>query len=113
MLKNMIRFEILFPINFNDGTVIPSSVKHRTILEMQEHFGAASVEQGFILGYWTANEKDRVYIDKNYRVFVDVIAEELFRATEWFSLKKPMWLVSFQQEEIWLVFYPLIRISNL
>ena len=109
MLQNMIRFEILFPIHFNNGEIIPLNMKSEAISQIRRRFGAVSVEGGYILGYWT-DEEEKVIVDKNCKIFVDTIAIEIYESIKWFSQMKQLWLISFKQEEIWLVFYPLTRI---
>jgi hypothetical protein len=44
------RFEILLPLQFNDGRDVPPDLLGRTAREIQSHFGAVSWESQVIQG---------------------------------------------------------------
>jgi hypothetical protein len=46
------RFEVLLPRQFNDGRPIPEEWRAEAVLEITDHFGAASYETQTVLGHW-------------------------------------------------------------
>ena len=46
------RYEILLPLQFNDGRPVPDSVLAETLLELRIEFGAVSCETQSIRGWW-------------------------------------------------------------
>jgi len=38
------RFEVLLPLQFNDGSDVPAELLAEAVLEIVDHFGAASYE---------------------------------------------------------------------
>jgi hypothetical protein len=43
MSRALRRFEILLPLKFNDGSVVPGELTAKTIVELREKFGAVFV----------------------------------------------------------------------
>ena len=64
------RFEVLLPLQFNDGRVVPSEWIAEAVLEVAEHFGAASYETQKVEGHW--RHGGVVYRDDLVRIVVDV-----------------------------------------
>ena len=46
------RFEVLLPLQFNDGREVPAESLADAVFEIVEKFGAASYETQRIEGYW-------------------------------------------------------------
>ena len=44
MSSNWRRFEVLLPLQFNDGRIVPDEWLADAVLEIVDHFGAASYE---------------------------------------------------------------------
>jgi hypothetical protein len=64
------RFEVLLPLRFNDGREVPAEWLAEAILEVVDHFGAASYETQKVEGHWRhGGILDR---DDLVRVVVDV-----------------------------------------
>ena len=53
------RYEVLLPRQFNDGRPVPSRLVTETLMELREHFGAASCETQTIRGQWQ-HEQERL-----------------------------------------------------
>lgn len=49
------RFEVLLPLRFNDGRDIPGEWIAEAVLEIVDHFGAASYETQKVEGHWRHN----------------------------------------------------------
>ena len=46
------RFEVLLPLQFNDGRDVPGEWLAEAVLEIVDHFGAASYETQKVEGHW-------------------------------------------------------------
>ena len=46
------RYEVLLPVQFNDGRAVPSEWLAEAVLEVVDHFGAASYETQKVEGHW-------------------------------------------------------------
>jgi hypothetical protein len=46
------RFEVLLPLRFNDGRPVPEEWLAEAVLELVDHFGAASYETQKVEGHW-------------------------------------------------------------
>src|SRR6267142_2800243 len=46
------RFEVLLPLQFNDGSDVPAELLAQAVLEIVDHFGAASYETQKVEGHW-------------------------------------------------------------
>jgi hypothetical protein len=64
------RFEVLLPLRFNDGRDVPGEWIAEAVLEIVDHFGAASYETQKVEGYW--RHSGILYRDDLVRVVVDV-----------------------------------------
>jgi len=64
------RFEVLLPLQFNDGRDVPTEWLAEAVLEIVDHFGAASYETQKLEGHW--RHGGVVYRDNLVRVAVDV-----------------------------------------
>jgi hypothetical protein len=46
------RFEVLLPLQYNDGREIPTEWLAEAVLEVVDHFGAVSYETQKVEGHW-------------------------------------------------------------
>jgi hypothetical protein len=97
------RFEILLPLQFNDGNVVPNELIVETLLELEQQFGAVSSETQVIRGFW--QREGQSYRDDLVRVFVDVA--DVPKAWQFFREFKERAKVRFKQLDIWITTYPV------
>ena len=64
------RFEVLLPLQFNDGRDVPAEWLAEAVLEIVDRFGAASYETQKVEGHW--RQAGVFYRDNLVRVVVDV-----------------------------------------
>lgn len=64
------RFEVLLPVQFNDGRPVPAEWLAEAALEIADNFGAASYETQKVEGHW--RQGGVLYRDDLIRLFVDV-----------------------------------------
>jgi hypothetical protein len=64
------RFEVLLPLQFNDGRDVPSEWLAESVLEIADHFGASSYETQRVEGHW--RNAGVIYRDNLVRLVVDV-----------------------------------------
>ena len=69
MSETFRRFEILLPLRFNDGQLVPDELIADTLLELRTQFGAVSSETQTIRGVW--QHENQVFRGDLIRVFVD------------------------------------------
>ena len=62
------RFEILLPLQFNDGRAVPRDLLAETAFEIQARFGGVTWESQLIEGIWKQGGIE--YRDKLNRLFV-------------------------------------------
>ena len=63
------RFEILLPLEFNDGRPVPREFLAEAAVEVQRRFGGVSWESQVVEGIWRQGEVE--YRDRLNRLFVD------------------------------------------
>ncbi len=97
------RFEVLLPLQFNDGRDVPAESLADAVLEMVDHFGAASYETQKLEGHW--RQGGLVYRDSLVRLVVDVPDTDSNR--EWMKEFKRRWKTRLEQLEIWMVSHPI------
>lgn len=95
------RFEVLLPLRFNDGRDVPSEWLAESVLEMVEHFGAASYETQNVEGHW--RHGGVVYRDDLVRLVVDV--PDSAQNRRWMKDFKARWKTRLEQIELWMVSY--------
>jgi len=95
------RFEVLLPLRFNDGRDVPGDWIAEAVLEIVDHFGAASYETQKVEGHW--RHSGILYRDDLVRVVVDV--PDSARNRQWMREFKDRWKVRLEQLELWLVSY--------
>jgi hypothetical protein len=64
------RYEILLPLQFNDGGAVPEALLWQTVEELESQFGAVSRDTQVVRGIW--EHEGTVYRDNNTRLVLDV-----------------------------------------
>ena len=95
------RFEVLLPLQFNDGRDVPTEWLAEALLEVVDHFGAASYETQKLEGHWRYGGV--LYRDNLVRVVVDV--PESVKSRQWMKQFKNRWKTRLEQFELWMVSY--------
>lgn len=95
------RFEVLLPLQFNDGRDVPEEWLADAVLEIVEQFGAASYETQRIEGHW--REGGKMFRDNLVRLVIDVPDNEKNR--RWMKDFKQRWRIKLEQLELWMVSY--------
>ena len=101
MSNNWRRFEVLLPLRFNDGREVPPEWLAEAVLEVVDHFGAASYETQKVEGHW--RHGGVTYRDDLVRIVVDVPEEKENR--DWMRDFKERWKKRLEQLELWVVSY--------
>ncbi len=99
MNSKLRRFEILLPLQFNDGREVPPEWLAEAVLEIVENFGAASYETQKVEGHW--RHQGIIYRDNLVKIVIDVSDEITNR--EWMRQYKARWKAKLEQLELWLV----------
>jgi hypothetical protein len=92
------RYEILLPLQFNDGQPVPDSLIGEALTDLRGHFGAVAWETQIIKGTW--EHQEQLYRDNLMRVIVDVPDTEDTR--RFFSQFKQTLKTRFRQIDIWM-----------
>ena len=95
------RFEVLLPLQFNDGREIPSEWLAEAVLEIVDYFGAASYETQKVEGHW--RHGGILYRDNLVRIVVDV--PDSAKNRQWMREFKGRWKERLEQLELWMVSY--------
>jgi hypothetical protein len=95
------RFEVLLPLEFNDGRAVPEEWLAEAVLEIVAQFGAASYETQKVEGHW--RQGTVVYRDNLVRVVVDV--PDTVKNRRWMKQFKARWKARLEQLELWMVSY--------
>lgn len=95
------RYEVLLPLRFNDGKDVPGDWIAEAVLEVVEHFGAASYETQRVEGHW--RHSGVIYRDDLVRIVVDVPNQAKNR--KWMAQFKKRWKLKLDQLELWMVSY--------
>jgi hypothetical protein len=95
------RFAVLLPLRFNDGRDVPAELVAEAVLEIVDHFGAASYETQKVEGHW--RHGGILYRDDLVRIVVDV--PDSTRNRQWMKQFKDRWKVRLEQLELWVVSY--------
>ncbi len=103
MNSKLRRFEILLPLQFNDGRDIPPEWLAEAVLEIVENFGAASYETQKVEGHW--RHQGILYRDNLIKIVIDASDKEANR--EWMREYKARWKAKLEQLELWLVSYTI------
>ena len=97
------RFEVLLPLQFNDGREVPPAWLAEAVLEIVDHFGAASYETQKVEGHW--RHSGVVYRDNLVKVVVDV--PDSAKNRRWMKAFKGRWKARLEQLELWMVSYQI------
>lgn len=97
------RYEVLLPLQFNDGRDVPSEWLVEAVLEIVGHFGAASYMPQNVEGHWSHGGV--LYRDNLVRITVDTPDGEQGR--QWMKEFKTRWMNRLDQLDLWLVSYPI------
>jgi hypothetical protein len=92
---------VLLPLRFNDGRDVPAEWIAEAVLEIVDHFGAASYETQKVEGHW--RHGGILYRDDLVRVVVDV--PDSAKNRQWMKQFKDRWKVRLEQLELWVVSY--------
>ena len=103
MSRKFRRFEVLLPLQFNDGRDVPPEWLADAVLEIVEHFGAASYETQKVEGHW--RHGGVLYRDTLVKIVVDVKDTSAHR--QWFKMFKQRWKKRLQQLDLWIVSHPI------
>jgi hypothetical protein len=95
------RFEVLLPLQFNDGRDVPPEWLAEAVLEIVDHFNAASYETQKVEGHW--RHGGVIYRDNLVRVVVDV--PDKIKHRRWMHAFKDRWKARLEQLELWMVSY--------
>ena len=101
MSNKLRRFEILLPLQFNDGKEIPPNWLAEAVLEIVEQFDAASYETQKVEGHW--RYQGVLYRDNLVKIVIDV--PDLEENREWMRAFKARWKEKLEQLDLWLVSY--------
>ena len=100
---SMVRYEILLPLRYNDGTPVEDEKLRMTRRELVKKFGAVTVEPRGFLGVWIY--QGREYEDDLIRIVVDV--EDTSEAEQFFKEYKECLKKRFKQFDVWITVYPV------
>lgn len=103
MNSKLRRFEMLLPLQFNDGRDIPSEWLAEAVLEIVETFDAASYETQKVEGHW--RYQGVLYRDNLVKIVVDV--SDTTENREWMRDFKKRWKEKLEQLDLWLVSYTI------
>ena len=103
MNSNWRRFEVLLPLQLNDGRDVPAETLAEAVLEVVDQFGAASYETQKVEGHW--RHAGILYRDNLIRLIVDVPDTTENRA--WMKRFKVRWKSRLDQIELWMVSHPI------
>jgi hypothetical protein len=103
MSNKLRRFEILLPLQFNDGRDIPNKWLAEAVLEIVTNFGAASYETQKVEGHW--RHQGILYRDDLVKIVIDAPDKEENRV--WMRDYKERWKQKLEQLELWLVSYTI------
>jgi hypothetical protein len=80
---------------------VPPEWLAEAVLEVADHFGAASYETRKVEGHW--RQGGVAYGDNLVRLFVDV--PDSAKNRKWMKEFKGRWMTRFEQLELWMVSY--------
>ena len=92
------RYEILLPLQFNDGAAVPESLLWQTVEDLESRFGAISWDSQVVRGIW--EHEGVIYRDNNTRLVLEV--EDLQENKDFFKTFKETLKTRFKQLDIWI-----------
>ena|ERR1043166_3031460 len=102
-MSGFCRYEVLLPLEFNDGQPVPEELIGITQKEIRERFGAAPQDPKPIKGQW--KHDGQVFREKLARIWVDV--EDSAENRQFFVELKERLKKRFQQLDIWISKHPV------
>jgi len=99
----MRRFEILFPLKYNDNRPIPHGHLKIAVDELVNRFGGVTCERQILDGQW--NNMGIRHEDQLVKVFIDI--EDSLLNRNWMTEYKDRWKKKLQQKSLWMVTYPI------
>ena len=103
MSNKLRRFEILLPLQYNDGSDVSPAWLAEAVLKIVEKFDAASYETQKVEGHW--RHQGILYRDNLVKILVDAVDEETNR--EWMCEYKARCKEKLEQLDLWLVSYTI------
>ena len=97
------RYEVLLPLQFNDGREVPGEWIAEAVLEVVDRFGAASYETQKVEGHW--RQGGISYRDTLVRLVIDI--PEAGENRLWMKEFKARWRTRLEQLELWVVSYQI------
>jgi hypothetical protein len=95
------RFEVLLPLQFNDGSDVPAELLAAAVLEILDYSGASSYETQKVEGQW--RHGGVLIRDKLVKLVVD--APAVISNRRWMKQYKERWRSQLEQVELWMVSY--------
>lgn len=95
------RFEVLLPLQFNDGREVPPDWLAEAVLEIVDHFGAVSDETPKAERHW--RQSGVIYQDNLVKLAMD--APDAAKNRRWMKEFKERWKSRLEQLELWMVSY--------
>src|SRR5690242_21865090 len=95
------RYEVLLPLQFNDGREVPPEWLAEAVLEIVDHFGAASYETQKVEGHW--RHGGVIVRDNLVKIVIDTPDSPSNR--RWMKEFKERWRLRLEQVELWMVSY--------
>jgi hypothetical protein len=95
------RFEVLLPLQFNDGSDVPAELLVEAVLEIVDHFGAVSYETQKVEGQW--RHGGVIVRDNLVKIVID--APDSLSNRRWMKQYKDRWRSKLEQTELWMVSY--------
>ena len=95
------RFEVLLPLQFNDGSDVPAELLAEAVLEIVDYFGAASYETQKVEGHW--RHGGVIVRDNLVKIVIDTPDSPSNR--RWMKQYKDRWRSKLEQTELWMVSY--------
>ena len=93
------RFEVLLPLQFNDGRDVPSDWIAEAVIEIGGHFGAVSHETQRVEGHW--HDGGVLYRDNLVKIVVDV--PDSAKNRRWMKDFKERWKSRLEQLDLWVI----------
>src|SRR4051794_7739595 len=98
------RFEVLLPLQFNDGRDVPAEWLADAVFEIVDRFGAASYETQRVEGHWRS--EGVLYRDNLVRLVVDI--PDTVPNRRFMKSFRTRWRTKLQQLELWMVSFSIV-----
>ena len=95
------RYEVMLPLQFNDGREVSPEWLAEAVLDVVDRFGAASYETQNVEGHW--RHGGVVYRDNLVKIVVDIPDTAANR--NWMKSFKGRWKAKLEQLELWMGSY--------